>query len=293
MSHSDFTQKFFSTVLALGFLAACSGEKEQGFAPLSSVQPPAQSDALVGTMTPGLSGSFVAQLHPVNPGQTGLITGSASFTRNGEEFLSFVRLTGSRAGTVHRQQVHAGSSCPDQIHDLNEDGFIDVLEAEAAAGPILFHIDDDLSSREAGWFYFPVADEFGNYVHSRETNFNDFHLDLRQGSLPSEDLVAWEQKSDFTPDGLVVIVYGIAPTYLPESVAGKDGFANFQTLPVACGVLGRVQQGPGQILRDTPQMQPPRAGHGDDHDDGAHLGIFHDIIDTGDGPFLNYGEEDS
>lgn len=194
-----------------------------------------------------IDGTYLAVLVPLNVLVAGQVKGAFTLSREQDELVGDVRLTGGGPSLLHAQNVHIGSTCPIQKDDTNNDGFIDYVEGSKVFGDVLVPLDGDVNTQELGAGFFPVADKYGNYIYSEVASYQQFLQDLKDPDPNPADLVVKlgpEEKADMV--GKVVVIQGVpAETRLPPTVQSVGGFANFQTLPIACGRITKVAETPG------------------------------------------------
>ena len=163
------------------------------------------------------------------------LTGGAEVEVGGGLLEASTSLTGVDSVT-HIQFIGNGDRCPTASHDTNSDGFIDIQEGMAAFGSILLALDTTLAINEpnlSGQFPFGIT-----YVYNETGLYNTIDSSLRP--TPSNDFVANIPIGEtLDVEGMTVVVLGVTGP-LPRTVATLPGFAEIQTLPVACGVLTRV-----------------------------------------------------
>lgn len=210
----------------------------------------ASSMELIQTSGPQkvISGQYLGVFQQVNQVFSGPFAGAFTFSKDiaEEDFVVDVRLTGGGAGVIHAQNVRTGWRCPTTADDQNQDGVIDALEGEAVYGKILIPLDGDLTTQAAHDGEFPIGDQYGNYLYERVASFNLFMDDLR-GPI-DENYVKLKSEESLVLEGLVVVVHGIDEKFpLPSTVYSTDGRSPHQALPIACGVIGKVIEIPGQV----------------------------------------------
>lgn len=167
-------------------------------------------------------GIFSAKLMALN-GQR--IKGAVTITKFGDHLNVRVNLKNAPTGP-HIQGLYAGESCP--WDDLNNDGELDLTEAQKSTGAMMIAFDDELRGHAEGNDVFPA----GSYHYERSTSFALMQTDLQQrlGKIP------------FQIQGRVVLVQGTVQDPL---------------LPIACGVLELdVEDGPE--VEPTPGRSPVR-----------------------------------
>ena len=163
------------------------------------------------------------------------VTGTATV----EIVANVMRITVSANGldqTAHAQFINGGHSCPTAANDTNHDGFIDIVEAQAATGLFLLALDSTLTIRTdsivAGFPSGPTI------AFSQTALLSAVENSLR-GAPTTPFTTNIPVTGDFNPNGLSVLILGTTMS-LPPTVATIPGFTAQQTLPVACGVLAQV-----------------------------------------------------
>lgn len=195
-----------------------------------------------------IEGHYQAKFSTINKHLNGTVPGSATFYRKDDQLLAYVRLFSGGVKTWHRQHVYTGKRCPNMGDDENEDGFIDIVEAEKILGHILIPLDANITSQMAGRSYFPIGDLSGSYFYERITSFEYFFDDLRDDDENLEDnIIKISKNQGFDFEGLTILIQGVIPsTELPDTVRTIEPHKNYQTLPIACGVYRKVTETPGQ-----------------------------------------------
>lgn len=196
--------------------------------------------------------SYLAELAPLNEVVAGAVSGNANFKIHKETLYAYVRLFNSISGLVHEQRYYEASACPGPEQDLNQDGFIDIQEANAFLGDPIFPLDADISSEEAGYNIFPSGDQSGSYWYEQEVSYETLRSELNLTERNAEsDFSKLTDGRDLKLNTGIILILG-APSWasLPETVASSGGYANFQTLPIACGSLRQIYVVPGEIKGD-------------------------------------------
>lgn len=215
--------------------------------------------------------SYLAELKALNESVAGPVSGNANFKIQKDTLYAYVRLFNSFNGLVHEQRYYEAKSCPGPEQDLNADGFIDIAEADAFMGKPIFPLDADISSEEAGYNVFPSGDYSGSYWYEQEVPYENLRNELNLTEVNADsDFAKLTDGRDLSLNSGVVLILG-APAWsvLPETVATTGGFANFQTLPVACGTLRRIYVVPGELKGDDGVVIPngPEGGSRGEYDD--------------------------
>lgn len=242
--------KMISVTLALGvsfFILSC-GKNSKGSSEITTLEQQAPPIDEANT-----DGNYQALFTTLNEHVNGTIPGSANFFRSGQKFYSYVRLFGGGASVWHMQNVYEGARCPTQSDDTNNDGNIDIVEAEVVLGKILVPLDADISTQSSGGRSFPVADLSGFYQYERLTSFNRFLEDLEsEDRNPDDEYVKLQPGEQLQLTKRTVLVQGILESIaLPDTVESNKSYAAFKTFPIACGVFQLVTVNPGRpYIRD-------------------------------------------
>ncbi|MBA2405342.1 MAG: hypothetical protein H0V66_11270 [Bdellovibrionales bacterium] len=231
-------------------LSACGGAKSGGGVT------PKKDDTTTGItidLDATIEGQYLAVFETLNPQITSRITGAFTFSREKEldELIGDVRITNAGPKLVHAQNVRIGSRCPTLNDDTNGDGIIDAVEGEAVYGKILFPLDGDLATQSSHDGEFPMGDVYGNYIYARVTKFSSFIKDLRS-DVYQEGYFKLKATEPLAIENRVVIVHGVDQAAgLPASVRSTNRFANYQSLPIVCGVIRKVMTVPGSTDEET------------------------------------------
>ena len=231
-----------SSLLTLTFACGKSESKKS-----NSVSAPQEEVALEEL---NIDGHYQAKFITLNPHVNGSIPGSANFFRKEEKLFAFVRLFAGGPQAWHMQHVYTGSRCPNNEDDMNKDGFIDIMEAEAVLGKILIPLDSDISSQNSGKRFFPLADLSGYYHYERITSFKRFFEDLKSpDSDPNDDIIKLAPDENLSLIGKAVLIQGVTESVqLPSTVASKGKNRPFQTLPIVCGVFTKISTENGSLF---------------------------------------------
>jgi hypothetical protein len=273
------TKRLFLLVICAGLSGACSK------GPSSSSNKQKTIDPLV----PEMHGIYQALLSPVNKKVSGHLNGALTIAREQDDFVANIRFSGGPTSSIHPQNIHVGTRCPNDSDDLNGDGHIDAIEGAKVYQEIIIPLDDDLSSQWMGLGTFPMSDEYGYYLWSRSTSFEKMINDLKEKDINTTDeLVKLNHNKALNLVGNVVVITGVPETTeLPETVKGKGRMLKHQALPVACGIIKKLLHSPGRIDNDSTGIPVPEGetiGGSSGADDGA-------IFDSPEINSENYGEE--
>ena len=261
-----------------------------------------------------IEGQYLGILYPINEKLTGLSTGAVTISKDKDEFVTDVRFSGGAGTTsiLHHQNIHVGPRCPNESDDVNQDGVIDAVEGINVYGQTLIPLDDDVNYQHMGAGIFPVADSFGNYIWARVSSFEKIMNDLREVDLdPHDHLIKLGSEKNLNFEGHVVVISGANDSVdLPLTAMGINKLTSHQSLPVACGIISKVNRIFGQTddgVSDIPIPLGGSVGGTGGYDDGAIVEIPNhsgtsgsatgghtgsNSTTSGGGVSGNYGEED-
>lgn len=263
------------TLVLTLLMTSCGGPKgpsQKGTLKKQSVEP-------VIKPKPEGEGQFLGILSPLNAFVAGKVTGAFTWSKEDDEIVGDVRFNGgaTTADVIHEQNIQIGTRCPEAEDDLNNDGYIDAVEGEKVYGKALIPLDADLNNQIMGHGTFPVADNYGSYIYSMVASFEKLNRDILEEEFnPDDPFVKLGPEGKLSIEGKVVIIKGVShTTILPNTVASNTVFANFQTFPVACGVIKKIITVPGSRQNDVSDLPVPSSGQPErtDDDDGAVIPI--------------------
>lgn len=276
-------KKFFPVLVCSFALTSCGGSgggSSKGSSHTKSVD----------TLETDMYGIYQAILSPLNETVSGKITGSLTLMREMDEFVAHVRFVSGPSSILHSQGIYVGHRCPTLSDDLNKDGFIDAEEGAKVYGNVLIPLDEDLNSQRMGGGTYPLADEFGNYSYSQAASYEKMLDDLLEKDInPTDDIAKLGNQKTLMAIGKVVVIFGIKNDQpLPETVIGKGRLGPHEAMPIACGIVKKVRNSPGEVDLDHSNLPMPsedtQTGHGEIND-GADFSRLPTI------PGGNYGEE--
>lgn len=219
-----------SSTLAAALLAAFTMSAAAANEPAATPDAPSASKTKV---------TYVAKLHPMNEGVTGLkTTGEARFVVNGDQLEISIDATHLPPGMMHLQHFHGfadnhQAACPTAAADANGDGIVDLIETEPMSGTTMVPFQADPVSMKIVTDTYPKASAAGNY---------DYHKTVSLSALTK----AFEKTFHSTAldlDRRVVFIHGVPPsTKLPGTVASLGTIPAQVTLPIACGEIVRVSR---------------------------------------------------
>ncbi len=217
-----------SPVLAATLLAAFTMSAAAAGTPAATSSTPSANEGEV---------TYVAKLHPMNEGVTGLkSTGEARFVVSGDQLEISIDARNLPPGMMHLQHFHGfadnqQATCPTAAADANSDGIIDLIETEPMAGTTMVPFQADPVDMQI------VTD---TYPHASATGSYDYRKTVSLSALTSAFEKAFHSKG-LDLDRRVVFIHGVpSSTKLPETVASLGTIPAQVTLPIACGEIVRV-----------------------------------------------------
>lgn len=188
-----------------------------------------------------IEGKYKVIFTPLNSSVSGNTSATAMIKMFNDKISVNLKAKEAPANTFHAQAIYNAETCPSENHDVNNDGFIDPLEASKVVGAALIPLDGNLNSQEEGSDEFPLADFMGNYFYEQVGVFSlmlddlkllDTNLQDNLGKLPPGEKFKFE--------GKVVILHGVAEeVYLPGSIQTLKNVSSRVALPIACGKIVR------------------------------------------------------
>lgn len=219
MDRKRFPAKTVMTTASLGILAALLAA---GCAMLGRDQGPQKV--------------YRAEIRPLNSEAVGYTpTGTAMFEVYEDVLTVTVSLRGLPPDMEHMQHLHGfvadeDASCPGMDADVNNDGFIDLLETEQAAGRTLIPLHDEPANLALQGRY-PRAGTDGTQTYAQSIPLEVLKSNVKEKyGIEELDL-----------DDLVIMVHGLPQdARVPPTVKTLPGAPSEATLPIACGKLKEV-----------------------------------------------------
>lgn len=181
---------------------------------------------------------YRAVLTPINTQLSGSPSGIVEAIIVGQEITFESALTNTPGGVKHLQAIHESGTCPDLTNDLNQDGVIDIEEAQSQIGKILIPLDNDLNSQNEGISYGPVANEWGTYVYKRSATLDRLMSDLYSTEVPMHNYLSkLPFKDALNLEKRTVVIYGVVDSEVSNSLISFNGNTPEESLPIACGLF--------------------------------------------------------
>jgi hypothetical protein len=234
--------KTFSVLVAFALAYSCG--KDEGSKKSASSRPVQE---VVATDGSNIQGLYMASFKTLNSQVNGTLPGSMTFLRKEEKLFLYLRLFAGMPKAWHMQGVYSGSRCPTNKDDTNDDGFIDIMEAQKVLGKLLIPLDSDPGTQSGGARFYPLGDLSGSYHYERVVSFQRLFNDLKSEDRDPEDHIRKLAPDEpFILEGRPILVQGILETTdLPDTIASFGRWRPFQTLPIACGIFRKVDKIPG------------------------------------------------
>ncbi len=180
-------------------------------------------------------GTWQAELSPLNSGATGsATTGTATLSVSDDTLTIRVQAEGAAPDIMHLQHFHGfaegdeAATCPERSADTNDDGVIDLIETEQAAGTTMVPFHGDPASMEIVADTYPTADADGAYTYEQTVSLSALE-EAFADAFPDQEL-------DF--DRRVIFIHGVPEgTQLPDTAQSLGDVPAHVTLPIACGEI--------------------------------------------------------
>ena len=207
--------------LSLALITSCGKDGGSGSSSSPNINSTVEEQTAEGT--------YRAILRPMNNSLSGFLpTGFAEIRIEGDD-AKIKTLLDDDAKVTHMQSIQMGTRCPNASDDTNGDGVIDIEESYRASGDVFIPLDGDLNSAEGGAGNYPIGRGFTYFKSAELTSLQqDTHMRTKQ---------------NLNLGGRVILIHGTDSTAsLPASVATRDGLSAQASVPVACGVIQRINQ---------------------------------------------------
>ena len=231
---STYTQ-FVSLVLGASLMTAMISCTDESFHPAKNKTTNQLEESQI-------EGRYEVTFFPLNSSVSGITEGKAKIQIIADKISVSVEITDSPSKAIHSQFIYTASECPTEVHDINNDGFIDQVEASKVLGSILVPLDGNLNSQDQGEAHFPWSDGLGNYDYYQEGNFSSMLADLTAPDLNLQDQVIKLIPGEALKlHGKVIVIEGVSEdVYLPGSIQSIDANSDRKSLPIACGIINRA-----------------------------------------------------
>ncbi|MBA2405894.1 MAG: hypothetical protein H0V66_14045 [Bdellovibrionales bacterium] len=235
-------------ILSLCVLFACGKAKETNDDSSGNV---VNQNETIKPDGSNINGIYATDLMPLNKNIHMRKVGVAAVKREGDSFSAYVKIKTGQKSTTLRQAIYTGRRCPNIKDDLNKDAYIDMREALVAIGKIVIPLDSNLDSQQAGLNRYPSGDAVtGTYSYEITASFERMFADLKdQDENTSDNIIKLAADDGLTFPGRIVFLQGLnEKVFLPPTIAAISGESVHKTMPVACGVLWKVNKMPDELM---------------------------------------------
>lgn len=184
-------------------------------------------------------GKYKAIIRPVNITIAGWTPSAVTDIKITGDMVEVSGWMDDSAAVTHMQSIHVGTKCPEMEHDANKDGYVDFNETLKVSKRVLIPLDGNLNSQTEGAMIYPN----GNYTYFQKASLADMMNDLTQADLDRNDHVAKLSAGEgLNLEGRVIVVMGVAANRtLPATVSTINGQTPQASIPIACGVIQRME----------------------------------------------------
>ena len=242
------------------FLAAC-GEKAQRniHESIGSFQEGEDTQSQI------LEGNYRVRFTTLNPELSEDLEAHLVGEIKDDEVKVSIRGMNMAEGVTHPQFLYEARSCPTMDDDTNEDGVLDQVEALETTKGILVPFDDDLAEQISATSVFPLSSGEGSYVYEEKASLSAILRDLRgPDENPNDRYIKLSENEELELEGKIVIIHGVSATAtLPETVASEGELAVHETVPVACGVVEKINGDESPVPTPVPVPTPTDDGSQD------------------------------
>lgn len=191
-------------------------------------------------------GDYYASLKSLND-KLGNYNGWARFTILDDQFWARLKVMGPPdSQTSHPQYLTHGGRCPNSKDDLNNDGYLDILETLRVTGPLLLPLDSNLNTRLRGIDNFLRIKKQGFYFYSKSSSLKRMIQDLlKPPFLPNQIMASLRARDELNMNKRIVLVMGISEDLpLPITVNTVPSLPANYIIPVSCGEVEDYFSGP-------------------------------------------------
>lgn len=167
-------------------------------------------------------GNYKAILRPYNFQVSGWIPNGMTDIKIAGNTIEIRSWLDDSAAVTHMQNIHLGTVCPEARHDANKDGYVDFDESTKVSGQPLLALDSDIER----------SDEMSLFPKGNFTYFQKASLEK----------ISQELETNFNIEGKVIIVMGSSNKTLPATISSVNGQSRELSVPIACGVIQRMDQ---------------------------------------------------
>ncbi len=222
-------------ILMMLILATGCGKDSNSSSSASNLTP-----ITIQEMSEKVEGNYRVVLRPLNSQIHGFIATGSGKIHSRNNVLEINIVMDDITNAPHYQNLYSGSACPKTNADTNGDGFIDVKEAEASIGKVLIPLDADLSGQLKGYGTNPSGSA---YEYSKKAYLDILLTDLKDTDEATiEPIVKLPDHVGLELEGRVIMVHGARDSVkLPDSIRSWPNHTKHQSLPIACGVIQKVE----------------------------------------------------
>ncbi|HNY65588.1 MAG TPA: hypothetical protein PKM41_09110 [Deltaproteobacteria bacterium] len=180
---------------------------------------------------------YIARLETVNGSIAGnAATGTARIRMAEGRLQITVNARGLPPDTMIISHIHGlpegqKAHCAAASADTNRDGFIDAIEYGLVTGPALVPLNDHPAGLKLGSTRYPRSDGQGRITYRKTVRITELMKNLKEETgMTMVNL-----------DSMVIDLHGVGmKTPLPDTVQSELDLPACQTIPVACGEIGKT-----------------------------------------------------
>ncbi len=259
--------------LSIFLLAAC-GEKSQRniHKAMGSVQEGGEDN-----QSQVLQGNYRVRFTALNPELSENLEAHLVGEIRDDEVKVSIRGMNMAEGISHPQFLYEARSCPTMDDDTNEDGVLDQVEVLEATEGILVPFDDDLTEQISATNVFPMSSSEGSYEYEEKASLSAMLRDLRETDENFDDhYIKLSEDEELELEGKIVILHGVSATaLLPQTVASEGELAVHETVPIACGVVERINGDEAPVPTPNPIPVPTPTDDQDQDQGSGGKGGYH------------------
>lgn len=243
--------KFSLSVLPVLMFASCADSPSSLNSSSSGGSGVINQNEVIEPDGSNVQGHYAAEIWPMNHNLHFKSIGTVGVTREGDSFTARIRFKYGPKDTVVKAAIYNARRCPNINDDINKDAYIDIMESRLVTGKMLIPLDGDLDSQSAGRYEYPRVDANGKVFYSKSASFSRMFEDLKNG-MGGDDYMKLKEDEGFTLPGRIVMFQGMSKKVnLPDSVRTTGGESKYETIPIGCAVLWKVDELPDDLKEAT------------------------------------------